>query len=168
MIAHLIYSAVTAYLCVDSCVMGLMTCLIFGRCRLIKLRPWKPVGFRSECFVHEWIWHRNERKATEQPKSAVWKWRWIDIKPPWHGDFHVMHSQRRAFRQLLFSNLVIVAARKFWIFLLSVSVVWDGASTPVKIFFRLRLQNLFPCVDPPSVAKGKWFAVVLCCACLRV
>jgi hypothetical protein len=47
-------------------------------------------------------------------------------------------------------------------------VVVDGGSTPVKIFFRLRLQNLFPGVDPPSVEKGKWFAVVLCCACLRV
>ena len=38
----------------------------------------------------------------------------------------------------------------------------------MKIFFRLRLQNIFPDVDPPSVAKGKWLAVVLCCVCLRV
>jgi hypothetical protein len=47
-------------------------------------------------------------------------------------------------------------------------VVLDGGHTPVKIFFCLRLQNLFPVVCPPSVAKGKWLAVVLCCACLRV
>ncbi len=46
-------------------------------------------------------------------------------------------------------------------------VVIDGGLTPVKIFFRLRLQNLFPCVCPPSVVKGKRLAVVLCCACLR-
>jgi hypothetical protein len=47
-------------------------------------------------------------------------------------------------------------------------VVYNGGHTPVKIFFRLRLQNLFPGVCPPSVAKGKWLAVVLCCAYLRV
>jgi hypothetical protein len=49
-----------------------------------------------------------------------------------------------------------------------VGVVIDGGHTPVKILFRLRLQNLFLDVCPPSVVKGKWRAVVLCCACLRV
>ena len=38
----------------------------------------------------------------------------------------------------------------------------------MKIFFRLRLQNLFPSVCPPIVADGRWLAVVLCCVCLRV
>ena len=47
-------------------------------------------------------------------------------------------------------------------------VVIDGGLTPVKIFFRLRLQNLFSGVCPPIVADGKWLAVVLWCACLRV
>ena len=47
-------------------------------------------------------------------------------------------------------------------------VVIDGGLTPVKIFFRLRLQNLFSGVCPPSVADGRWLAVVLCCVCLRV
>jgi hypothetical protein len=42
-------------------------------------------------------------------------------------------------------------------------VVIDGGLTPVKIFFRLRLQNLYPGVCPPSVAECKWLAVVLCC-----
>ena len=36
-----------------------------------------------------------------------------------------------------------------------------------ECFFRLRLQNLFPGVEPPFVAKGKWLAGVLCCVCLR-
>ena len=48
------------------------------------------------------------------------------------------------------------------------AVVIDGGLTPVKIFFRLRLQNLSPGVCPPSVADGRWLAVVLCCVCLRV
>ena len=48
------------------------------------------------------------------------------------------------------------------------AVVYIGGHTPVKIFFRLRLQNLFPGVYPPIVADGKWLAVVLWCACLRV
>ena len=47
-------------------------------------------------------------------------------------------------------------------------VVYIGGLTPVKIFFRLRLQNLFPGVCPPMVAECKWLAVVLWCACLRV
>jgi hypothetical protein len=47
-------------------------------------------------------------------------------------------------------------------------VVYIGGLTPVKIFFRLRLQNLFSGVCPPIVADGKWLAVVLWCACLRV
>ena len=47
-------------------------------------------------------------------------------------------------------------------------VVYIGGHTPVKIFFRLRLQNLFPGVYPPIVVKGRWLAVVLCCVCLRV
>ena len=47
-------------------------------------------------------------------------------------------------------------------------VVYIGGLTPVKIFFRLRLQNLFPGVCPPIVADGRWLAVVLCCVCLRV
>ena len=47
-------------------------------------------------------------------------------------------------------------------------VVYIGGLTPVKIFFRLRLQNLFSGVCPPMVADGKWLAVVLCCAWLRV
>ena len=38
----------------------------------------------------------------------------------------------------------------------------------MKIFLRLRLQNLFPGVYPPMVADGRWLAVVLCCVCLRV
>ena len=49
-----------------------------------------------------------------------------------------------------------------------VIVVYIGGLTPVKIFFRLRLQNLFSGVCPPIVADGKWLAVVLWCACLRV
>ena len=48
------------------------------------------------------------------------------------------------------------------------SVVYIGGLTPVKIFFRLRLQNLFPGVCPPMIAECKWLAVVLWCACLRV
>ncbi len=44
----------------------------------------------------------------------------------------------------------------------TLQVVVDGGSTPVKVFFRFRLQNLFPGADPPSVVKGKWLAVVLC------
>jgi hypothetical protein len=48
------------------------------------------------------------------------------------------------------------------------SVVYIGGLTPVKIFFRLRLQNLFTGVCPPMVAECKWLAVVLWCACLRV
>ncbi len=51
---------------------------------------------------------------------------------------------------------------------LGTPVVLDGGHTPVKIIFRLRLQNLFPGVCPPSVTKGKWLAGVLCCACLKV
>ena len=47
-------------------------------------------------------------------------------------------------------------------------VVYIGGLTPVKIFFRLRLQNLFSGVYPPMVADGKWLAVVLWCSCLRV
>jgi hypothetical protein len=47
-------------------------------------------------------------------------------------------------------------------------VVYIGGLTPVKIFLRLRLQNLFPGVCPPMVAECKWLAVVLWCACLRV
>ena len=50
----------------------------------------------------------------------------------------------------------------------SEGVVYIGGLTPVKIFFRLRLQNLFPGVCPPMVAECKWLAVVLWCACLRV
>ena len=38
----------------------------------------------------------------------------------------------------------------------------------MKIFLRLRLQNLFSGVCPPIVADGRWLAVVLCCVCLRV
>jgi hypothetical protein len=52
--------------------------------------------------------------------------------------------------------------------MLRIRVVYDGRHTPVKIFFRLRLQNLFPGECLPSVVKCKWLAVVLCCACLRV
>ena len=33
-------------------------------------------------------------------------------------------------------------------------VVYIGGLTPVKIFFRLRLQNLFSGVCPPIVADG--------------
>ena len=40
-------------------------------------------------------------------------------------------------------------------------VVYIGGLTPVKIFFRLRLQNLFPGVCPPMIAECKWLAVVL-------
>ena len=40
--------------------------------------------------------------------------------------------------------------------------------TPVKIFLRLRLQNLFSGVWRHPVADGRWLAVVLWCACLRV
>ena len=40
-------------------------------------------------------------------------------------------------------------------------VVYIGGLTPVKIFFRLRLQNLFPDVCPPMIAECKWLAVVL-------
>jgi hypothetical protein len=47
-------------------------------------------------------------------------------------------------------------------------VVYIGGLTPVKTFFRLRLQNLFSGVCPPIVADGRWLAVVLCCVCLRV
>ena len=48
------------------------------------------------------------------------------------------------------------------------TVVYIGGLTLVKTFLRLRLQNLFSGVCPPIVADGRWFAVVLCCACLRV
>jgi hypothetical protein len=34
-----------------------------------------------------------------------------------------------------------------------VKVVYVRGSTPVKIFFRLRLQNLFPGVDPQTGAR---------------
>ncbi len=47
-------------------------------------------------------------------------------------------------------------------------VVYVRGCTPLKIFFRLRLQNLFPSVHPRTVADGRWRAVVLCCVCLRV
>ena len=47
-------------------------------------------------------------------------------------------------------------------------VVYIGGLTPVKIFLRLRLQNLFPGVCPPMIAECKWLAVVLWCVCLRV
>jgi hypothetical protein len=50
----------------------------------------------------------------------------------------------------------------------STRVVLNGRPRPLKIVFRLWLQNLFNSLDPPSVANGKWLAVVLCCACLRV
>ena len=50
----------------------------------------------------------------------------------------------------------------------AVQVVYIGGHTPVKIFFRLRLQNISPGVYPPMVADGGWLAVVLCCVCLRV
>ena len=50
----------------------------------------------------------------------------------------------------------------------TMQVVYIGGHTPVKIFFRLRLQNLFPGVYPPIVADGKWLAVVFWGACLRV
>ena len=53
-------------------------------------------------------------------------------------------------------------------FVIYPEVVIDGGLTPVKIFFRLRLQNLSPGVCPPMVADGRWLAVVLWCACLRV
>ncbi len=33
-----------------------------------------------------------------------------------------------------------------------ITVVYIGGLTPVKIFLRLRLQNLFPGVCPPMVA----------------
>ena len=60
-----------------------------------------------------------------------------------------------------------MAVRLCWHAVLIV-VVYVRGCTPVKIFFRLRLQNLFPGVHPQTVADGKWFAVVLCCVCLRV
>ncbi len=49
-----------------------------------------------------------------------------------------------------------------------VLVVYNCRPRPLKIFFRLWPQNLFNSLGQPSVAKGKWLAAVLCCACLRV
>jgi hypothetical protein len=65
-------------------------------------------------------------------------------------------------------NLVLGAKNAFCAETGGGKVVYIGGHTPVKIFFRLRLQNLFPSVYPPIVADGEWLAVVFWCACLRV
>ncbi len=39
---------------------------------------------------------------------------------------------------------------------------WAGGND-----FSPLASKSFPCLDPHLVVKGKWFAVVSCCACLR-